>query len=723
MIKKRSLAVALGVLLTGSLFANDESMAACPTLYMSGTDVSCYGQINGTAQVSISNGSGDYTVNWSNGMNSTSLIGLSVGTYTVSVKDNVSGCSVIGAFVVGSPDPIAVTETITDVNCFADNTGDIAISVVGGTGTKTYNWKNSLGGTVSTSEDLWNVVADDYSLYIIDVNGCTFNKTYAITEPAEAVNSSALTTDATCFSSATGTINVDVWGGTPSYTYAWSSGQGTQDVSNLTAGSYTLTITDFKGCTRVQVYNINEPVVLGGSFSPSDVLCYGDATGSAAFTPTGGTLPYSYSWQNSATLFAESSNVLNNIIADNYQLTVTDAKGCLYVGTTTVNEPSELTASATSVDVSCFGGNDGSINLTVLGGTVPYAYEWTDGLGSILSTSQDLSNLFADQYTVNITDNNDCGLMLSRMITQPDLPITVTETITDVLCYGNNTGAIDLDIIGGTPPFEVTWTSGQIAEDVANLLAGTYGYTVVDAMGCINTNSMLVDQPAQSLTVTNVITDVNCYGESNGAIDLTVTGGTAPYVYIWSNSSYELSVTSQDIVDYPTDGYRFEVTDAHDCKYIDTLTISEPPQLVSSVVGVDILCKGGNNGSVDLTVNGGVLPYLYNWNNGPITEDQNTLIAGYYEVLITDDHNCTLMDSVTLTEPLDSLEFTFEVEDVLCNDGTDGAIDLFITGGTIPYNYLWSNGDTLSEVENLTAGFYEFNPVQAGCQECDLAKG
>jgi hypothetical protein len=162
------------------------------------------------------------------------------------------------------------------------------------------------------------------------------------------------------------------------------------------------------------------------------------------------------------------------------------------------------------------------------------------------------------------------------------------------------------------------------------------------------------------------------------------------------------------LINYPADWYRFEVTDANGCFVVDTLTIAEPPLLVATVTGVDILCYGGNNGSVDLTVTGGTMPYAYLWNTGDVTEDINNLFAGYYEVTVTDDHGCTAMDSITLTQPQDTLSYTYEIDDVLCKDGTDGEIEIDLAGGTFPYFYAWSNGDTLAHIMNLTAGWYEF---------------
>lgn len=709
MIKKLAFSF-IALFLTGNVALASSPPPACPTILMTGTDVSCYGNSDGNVTISIiSGGSGDYTYTWSDGTINSGASGSMisskpVGTYTVTIKDNVSGCTVTGAFVVGSPEAITISQVITDVNCYNAATGGIDITVQGGTTPYVYNWSNG-----TTSQDLTNVQAGSYTVTVNAPNAaCNFSKSFTIGQPVEALDGSGVVTDVSCFSASTGSIDVTVWGGTPPYAYSWDSGQTSQDITGVSAGSYQLTVTDVKGCVNILPFVVGQPTALGGSIAATPVICNGDPTGTVTYTATGGTLPYSYSWQNSTTLFAQNQAAIYNMYAEDYQVTVTDGKGCTVIGNITVSEPTELVGSSTAVNVSCYGGNDGSIDLTINGGVAPYDVVWTDGIPTNIGNTDDLNTLFAQVYTASITDFNGCTTSVIQEVTQPNLPVSVSTEVVDVLCFGNNTGSIELEVSGGTLPYTYVWSNGATTEDVYDLLAGSYDYDVLDANNCPFSGTEVVSQPLMPLTVTNVITDVNCFGESNGVIDLTVTGGTAPYSFYWTNSTYQLSTTTEDLVNYVQDSYRYEVTDANGCIEFDTLTIAEPTELVSDVVGVDILCFDGDNGSVDLTVAGGTIPYVFLWNTGAVTEDINTLIAGYYEVLVTDGHGCTLIDSITLTQPSDSLDFTYEVVDVLCNDGVDGEIELSITGGTMPYNYNWSSGDTVDHIIDLTAGFYEF---------------
>ena len=722
----------IGLVLGFSANSNEVSdkaaPAPCPTIVVYGTPASCYGYTNGTATVSVSGGSGNYTHTWSLGPaftysgTSSSINNLAIGTYTVTVKDNVSGCTVVGAYVVTSPDPITVSGVVTNVNCFGQATGSVMINVNGGNNPYSFQWKNSSNFVVSTSQNLTLATADTYTVTVTanTTTGCTYSRNFTITQPLEPLNSSSIVSNVDCFGNSTGDIDVTVWGGTPPYAYSWDSGQSSEDIANVPAGNYQLTITDARGCSRVVDETITQPLQLSGVMSASDVQCFGESSGIVSVAASNGTIPYSYSWQNSTTLFAQNANSIVGVPADNYQVTITDANGCKFVGTTTVNQPTQLVGSTVATSVSCYGGSDGAIDLTINGGVLPYTFLWENSVPTTVGSTEDLNGIPAEFYHVTVTDFNNCVIEFDQEVTQPLSLVSVTAEVTDVLCYGDNTGAIDLTVTGGTAPYTFSWSNSQTTEDVGNLLAGSYSYDVLDANGCPFSGTEVVTQPAMPLTVTNVITDVLCFGDNTGSIELTVTGGTAPYTYEWSNSTYLLSITSQDLINYPADDYRFEVTDANGCKVIDTLTITEPPLLETSVTGVNILCYGGNNGSVDLTVIGGSLPYTFLWNTGDVTEDLNNLYAGYYEVLVTDDHGCTSISSITLTEPADSLSFTYEVSHVLCNDGTDGSIELTVEGGTVNYDYAWSNGDTLSLIEDLTAGWYTFLVTDSnGCSISD----
>ena len=682
---------------------------ACPTIAMSGSSVSCYGQSDGTATVSIiAGGSGNYTYTWSestisSGPSGSTITSLPVGTYTVTIIDNVSGCSVIGAFVVDSPEPITISESISDVDCYNDQSGEIDITVQGGVGPYTYNWSDN-----STQEDLVNASAGNHTVTVFAPNSsCQFSKSFFIEQPGAELSGSGIVSNALCFGTATGAIDVTVWGGTPPYYYSWDNGSLSQDIIDLSSGNYVLTVTDVKGCTIDIPFSINQPQAITGSISMDSVDCYGTATGSISYQVSGGTLPISYSWQNTTTLFSQSQPAIYNMMADVYTVIATDDNGCEITDGINLLEPSELVASTTSQNVLCYGENTGSIDLTISGGIAPYSTIWTINPSTIIDTSEDIDSLFYGMYDVNITDENGCSIIINQEIIQPSVPVSILAEVTDVTCFNQATGEIDLTITGGTFPYTFNWSNGTVNEDAINLVAGSYSYIVLDDNLCSLSGVELVDEPLE-LIVTNQVTNVDCHGESTGAINLTVSGGLQPYTYNWSNSLYQLSNTTQNLENFPQDSYHYEVIDDNGCVKSDSLAILQSPDLVSFITGENILCYEGDNGSIDLTVNGGIGNYSFLWSNLGVTEDLNGLTAGFYQVDVIDSLGCTLSDSIILTQPLDSLQFSYDVFDVLCNNGVDGEINLFVNGGTSPYYYNWSSGDSLSNITGLTSGYYQF---------------
>jgi len=694
----------------------------CPSLTMTGTNVSCYGFNNGTAQVSIAGGSGNYSLSWSNGVNNAYNPALAVGTYTVNVIDNVSGCSVNGAFVVSAPNPLATTGALTNVNCYNGNTGAINITSTGGTAPYTYSWTNAIGNVVALTEDVNSLFAGTYVVQLTDNNGCTLNTPFTLSQPIQALDNQGLITNSSCYGGSNGTIDVLTWGGTPPYAFVWSNGNNNEDITGLPSGAYALTITDSKGCTKNSNYSISQPAAISATTNVTNVSCYGFSNGIANVSVSGGTAPYSYVWNNSQSVFGINAATLPNVVSDNYSVQIQDANGCVFNANATVTQPSDLVSSLTFTNVNCFGGNDGSINLSVGGGSFPYVYSWSNASGQVISNQQDLNGISADTFTVVITDANGCVDQLSQVISQPLLPLSASTAVIHVACFGNSTGQVTLSASGGTQPYQYNWLSGQNTASIQNLIAGTYSFTLTDANNCNLNGTAIVLQPNAPLSITQIIVDVSCFGFNDGSINTTVLGGTQPYTYSWNNSLYSLSAYTQDLDSIPADQYGFNVLDAQGCLISDTFTVSQPTLLATSLSGVNILCFGDSTGSINLTISGGTQPYSQVWSNGMTSEDLMLIPSGMYSVTVSDAHGCVANDSLTLTQPNAPLTHSYFVQDVKCRDGSDGQILLTVSGGSSPFDILWSNGDTTINNAGLTAGSYSFVITDAnGCTNADSA--
>jgi hypothetical protein len=536
--------------------------------------------------------------------------------------------------------------------------------------------------------------------------GCSANSydilaTWSIVTPPVISN---LVTNVGCNGGSNGSINLSVSGSTPPYTFSWSGpnsfSASTEDLTGLSAGSYTVNVSVPSGCVSSSTIIVTQPSILQSSLTKTDINCFGNSTGSINLTPTGGTTPYSFSWSNGA-----STEDLFLLSAGDYSVTITDANGCQSTNSVTISQPAAaLSSSSTQQNVLCNGGNTGSIDLSVLGGTSPYTYSWSNG-----QTTQDVSNITSGNYSVTITDSKSCQITRTFTITQPTA-LSLSSTSTNVSCNGGSNGSIDLSVSGGTSPYTYSWSNGINVEDLSGISSGSYSVLVTDVNGCQSTSTIIITQPT-TISLSYTSTNINCFSSSTGSIDLSVSGGTSPYTYSWSSGQ-----TTQDLNNIPASSYSVTVTDANGCQTTSSVTLTEPTQLTSTFTQINVSCNGGSNGSIDLSVSGGISPYSYSWSNGQTTEDISGLSTGNYVVTITDANGCQTSNSVTITQPsvLSSTSTQFNPS---CFGAANGSINLTPTGGTSPYTFVWSNGATTEDIFSLPANTYSVTITDSkGCQ-------
>jgi gliding motility-associated-like protein len=664
--------------------------------------VTCFGGNDGSITLTVNGGTTAYSFVWSNGATTQNIGGLTVGTYTVTVTDANNCTATASATVTENPQLDVTLAGVTSVSCNGGNDGAIDVNVSGGVSPYTYAWSNG-----ATTQDLSGLTAGTYVLTATDAVGCTYVDSATVTEPTLLVASINGQTDVACNGGNTGAIDLGVTGGTATYTYAWSNGATTEDISGLAVGTYTVTVTDANGCSATASATITEsPSLVIDLDQIIDVSCNGLTNGTIFLNISGGTPSYIFSWTGPGTYVATTQNI-SGLGAGTYNVTVTDAAGCTANGTFTVNEPATLTASAAPDNVvSCYGGNDGSITLTVSGGTTAYAFIWSNG-----ATTQNISGLTAGTYDVTVTDANNCTATASATVTeQPQLVVSLNGS-NDVSCNGGNDGDIDIAVSGGVSPYTYTWSNGATTEDLTGLSAGTYDVTVTDANNCTATGSFTIGEPTLLVATIDGQNNVACNGGNTGAIDLGVTGGTAAYSFAWSNGA-----TTEDISGLTIGTYTVTVTDANGCTAIASATITENDPLQVSATGTtNVSCYGNADGALDIAVTGGVSPYTFVWSNGATTEDVTGLAAGTYDVTVTDAAGCTGTGSFTIAEP-NELTIEATADNVSCDGGANGAADLLVGGGTLPYSFSWSNGSTIEDLTGLTAGVYSVTVTDAnGC--------
>ncbi len=654
-------------------------------------DLECAQSGTGSIDLNVSGGTLPYTFLWSNGSITEDLTNLDAGDYTVTITD-ANGCTSTCTSTVNADPMLAVVCNVDGATCGNSNSGNINIDVSGGVAPYTFLWSNG-----STTEDLINISSGNYVVTVTDVNGCIASCS-AIVEVSLGLNLSCQAEGTQCGEANTGSIDLIVSGGTGNYTFAWSNGATTEDILNLDAGTYAVTVTDTNGCTGTCVSTVEESTELEAVCDATEIPCGGQPDGSIDLTVTGGTGEYTYEWSN-----GETTEDITGVTAGTYSVTVSDSNGCTTTCSTTVTEAPGLQLSCVNNNISCRNANDGSIDANVSGGTAPYTYVWSNG-----ASTEDLNNLAPGAYTLTVTDANGCSMTCSSLITQPANLLLIASG-NDITCFGDNDGTAFATVIGGTVPYVYTWSNGANTPFINNLSAGTYNLTVTDANGCQNITTVTINEPTE-LSATCTGFDENCQPNS-GAIDLNVTGGTAPYNFIWSNG-----VDTEDLFSIPAGYYMVTITDANGCNTFCATTVEAGNPITLNGTATGANCGTPSVGSIDLTVSGGGMPYSYAWSNGAATEDLVNVPAGTYTVTVTDSFNCTASYTATVDEA-PSISISLNPQNVDCNGAATGSIELTTGQGLAPFTYQWSNGANTSNINNLNAGSYQVTVTDAnGCQ-------
>lgn len=540
------------------------------------------------------------------------------------------------ANVAGWIKSVTAGPTITivqPVNCFGTSTGVLMVNNPATLTATGYTWSGG-GGTAQTAS---NLPAGPYTVTVTYSNGTTLTASKTLDAPAAIVTTNT-TSIVNCFGGSTGAVDLTVSGGQSPYTYLWShQNLTTQDLANIPAGIYTVTVTDFKGCTKTNTATVTGFIEIKAPATVSNVTCAGLTNGSISLNVTGGAGNYSYKWSS-----MEVSKDISNKAAGTYTVTVTDGNSCTKSFTATITEPGPIAIQLVSkADVKCANTPTGAAAISVTGGTGLLNFCWSDGAGSGCDAQgPNPTALMPGTYTVIGTDANGCtGTMTSVTIANPPAPLTIQGATTPSPCFDQPTGSITSNGAGGwSTNYTYAWTGPVQLAPVPNhqpVPAGTYFVTVTDANQCTATNSFVVGG-APEITKNETVTHVKCFGENNGAINLNLVGGNQPYQSVtWSNTT----LLGQSISTLAPGSYQPTITDAQGCtKIFPAITINGPQVLT---IDTTIAEANPSNGSIDLEIlSGGTPGFTYQWSNGANTQDISNLSPGFFTVTVTDAAGC-----------------------------------------------------------------------------------
>ncbi|MES2139781.1 MAG: PKD domain-containing protein [Bacteroidota bacterium] len=666
------------------------------------TPVSCFNGINGIANSTVSGGTSPYTYNWSSGATSPNASGLAAGLVTLNVTDNL-GCIASNSVTITQPTAIIASTTSTNETCDYSNNGTATASASGGNPGYTYLWQPG----ALTSAVINNLSSGIYTLTVTDLKGCTGTAFATITEPPPLTINFISQKNVSCFGGSNGSVTASPVGGTALYTYLWAGGGITASKSNLIAGTYTVTVTDSKGCFTTNSVVITQPTLLSANATSTNETCNYLNNGTATASASGGTSGYTYFWKPSL----QTTGSVSNLAAGTYTVTITDFNSCTATATAIITEPSPLAISFTAqTNVSCFGGSDGSVTANASGGTAGYTYSWSPS-GAITMTA---NNLTAGKHLVTITDLQGCTFTNTVTITQP-AAFTVSTVVTDETCNYLNDGTASASPKGGTPGFTYLWQPGALTTAaVTGLSSGTFTLTVTDANGCVQTVNPIIAEPAAIAISFTEQTNITCFAGNDGAVTASPAGGTPNYTYLWALGGG--TTTSRTNLTAGT--YSVTVTDKKGCFSTNSVVITQPTQVIGSTTITNETCNYLNDGTATAGASGGNPGYTYLWKPDLQTTLTITdLSAGTYTLVVTDLKGCTGTANAIIAEPLIlAISFTAQTN-VSCFAGNDGAVTASPSGGTSTYTYLWApGGATTATVTNLTAGTYTVIVTDnAGC--------
>lgn len=599
----------------------------------------------------------------------------------------------------------------TNISC--NNGSDGSIQVSGSKGKKPYYFSVD-GVAFNLTNKFSNLKAGRYTLYVKDSRNDLDSLSVNLTEPSPLTYQDSIVSS-NCPNTNDGSIFLNnIQGGTGLLAYNWKSASyvnvfSTRNITQIKSGIYYLEIKDMNGCVLRDTFNLKAKSPIALSITKDNITCNGKLDGKIGLSVLQTKNTYSVSWIGPNNFNSTSLN-LSSLNQGEYTVTVTDdTSKCVITGSATIQKPAPLEVNVKNKrDVLCFGDSTGLIIPEIIGGTVPYIYNWY-GPNQFTSSNSTITNGKKGTYTLVLTDIQGCTDTLVTVLNEPNR-LLVSFSLTPVSCYGFKDGGIDLTVNGGLKPYDFQWSNGAVTEDISMVAAGKYEAIITDSNGCITKNNFTVVSP-DPIVIDYTKTDISCYGKNDGRFTLIVSGGNFPLSYdIKTPSGASISTVNNRNVSSGI--YRFYVSDAKNCKDSGSLSILEPDSLILKLNSTNPACYG-LKGSLGVDVQGGKSPYTFQWldSSGSLysaTQNVVTADVGSYYLTVKDANFCLKEDSVTITQPEPLSLSVVNVDNPSCAFDSTGAIGLAATGGSGSYRFKLSNTNyqTSNAFTNLKVGKY-----------------
>lgn len=603
------------------------------------TNARCFADNSGIASATASGGTGSYTFRWQRCqggpvLNGPTVPDLFAGCYAVTVQD-ANGCTAVAQGIIGEPPPFSFQSSQDSVRCNGEANGRATISASGATPPYTYQWSNGDKGTTADS-----LKAGFHSVTVTDTIGCQAVTLVQVLQPPLLRFDSLQAVGVTCFGGSDGLVSALALGGNPPLTYAWSNQQTGPVLTGLSAGTYTVVVTDRRGCTAAGTITVSTPPAITAQKDVQAERCAGQCDGAAVLTLNGGTPPLDIVWTTPG--IPPGQTAPNNLCSGTYQFVVSDARHCSIADSFVVAGALQLTLTFQLQAPSCAGSFNGSIEVVAQGGASPYQYLWGNG-----RTENPLTGLSCGTYSVTVSDALGCTQRGTATLPCAAPLIVDSVRTTPVLCFGGANGSARVFARGGTGALSFLWSdpNQQVAALAVNLTAGTYTVTISDANSCSTTATASVTQPP-ALQAALFSKPITCSQGSDGVAWVVVSGGTPPYTYLWNTQQTDSLLTGLG-----PGFYTLTITDAKGCTLTPLpVAVSSPSSsLQVTAVVTQRACFSGGGGAARAEATGGNgAPYTYTWSNQTLGPEATNLSTGTYTVTASDALGCTAVQTVSI---------------------------------------------------------------------------
>ena len=645
----------------------------------------CFDSNDGYVLLNYYGGTPPYQLLWSNGFTGYEGYPLPVGYYTVTLTDG-NNCMTTLDFEITNPDPITLTQTIINhLSCYESGDGSITVELGGGTPNYMYEWN-----TGSTNNFIQNLNAGNYELTVVDSQDCIVSFSFQINQPENIDIITLILEIPDCTNSENGSLLAIPNGGSGSgFSFLWSNGHIDNQINDLPSGDYTITVTDDTGCTNSATISLPAESNLNiAYYEIGNSSCANAADGTIALEIVGEQGEFSIAWSN-----GDSGDYITALMAGNYTATITDESNCEIVTTFTVESLPFPNYSWDVSNVSCHGGDDGSVNISIENGFEDYMVSWSDGF-----TGTNRDGLSSGTYTFTLSKNDECSITDSVIISEPT-NIEVSELIQHVLCHGDSTGSILVDVFGEQEGFTFEWSNGTQEYYNENLAAGNYTLTITDTMECMYVFDYTVNQPDAIQIEDLQSSEPICYGDSTGMLLLTASGGFGDLSILWSDGNESFMRHG-----LPAGNYDFVITDENGCSLFESIEINQPSEITATFTVTNESQSGANDGSISInTLSGGTGQISTLWSTGSTDNRIENLSPGSYTVTFTDENGCEKVYQINVSGGGCTIRADLEVTPPSCWNSNDGRISVRFDNDPQDYEIIIRPD---ANIDSLSAGVY-----------------